>query len=81
MFQWIRLAFNSRTPESSGRFMALLCVVIAEACWLSGVFLPSLATHASNGMNAFLLAAAGFYGVTKFNETIAKNKQDDKLGG
>lgn len=57
--------------QSSGRLMAAYCVVAALACWLAGVWLPHLAAHAKDGMQAFLTAAGGFYGFGKFPETAA----------
>lgn len=57
--------------DSSGRLMAAYCVVAALACWLAGLSLPHLASHAKDGMQAFLAAAGVFYGAGKWPETAA----------
>lgn len=57
--------------DSAGRLIAAYCVVAALACWLAGVWLPYLASHAKDGMQAFLGSAALFYGVGKWPESTA----------
>ena len=59
---------DDRGQLSSGRVFAGYCVVAALACWVSGLWLPALASHAESGTQAFLAAAAVFYGSGKAAE-------------
>ncbi len=63
---------DDRGQLSSGRVFAGYCTVAALFCWLAGVVLPGLATHAQSGMQAFLAAAATFYGAGKAAERFGK---------
>lgn len=56
---------------SAGRAIALGCCVFAAVCHVLGYVFPAMASHAKTGVDSFLLAAAGFYGVAKVPETMS----------
>lgn len=63
---------------SAGRVYAGYCVVAALACWIAGLWVPSSAAHAESGLQAFLAAAATFYGAGKAAERFGKQKDGDQ---
>lgn len=64
---------DDRDQLSSGRVFAGYCTVAALLCWVAGVALPPLQAHAQSGMQAFLAAAATFYGAGKAAERFGKS--------
>lgn len=62
---------------SAGRVYSAYCVVAALCCWTAGIWLPLQAAHAQSGMEAFLTAAATFYGAGKAAERFGKRPAGD----
>lgn len=69
---WTEIFQDDTGAYSAGRVYAGYCVVAALCCWLAGIVLPALQAHAQSGMQAFLAAAATFYGAGKAAERFGK---------
>lgn len=77
MMKWIEIFQDDTGAYSAGRVYAGYCAVAALLCWVAGLWLPPMASHAESGMQAFLAAAATFYGAGKAAERFGKQKPDE----